>query len=497
MNNFKIIAQPLNWLVAFILVAFVAGCGGSSGNGSRIADTTAPTVISTAPADLAPSIAINTNITATFSEAMSPSTINSTTFSLKQGTTPVAGTVAYVGNTATFHPTSNLSGTTAYTATITTGAKDLAGNALAAPKIWTFTTNTTIDTTAPTVTSVFPANTATGILLNANIVANFSETMDPSTINTSTFTLMQQGSSTPVNGAVTGSAATFHPNINLAPGTLYTATITTVAKDLAGNPLATAKIWSFTTGTTTGATPANLGEAGRFVILASQGISTTGTTAISNGDIGVEDQARSSMTGFTTGAAPGSFTELSNGLAYASDDVSPLPIPSHYATLPVGATWGTTLAMINQSRTDLGNAYTFLATDPNPGAPTQVLATELGGLTLTPGVYKTASSVTITTGTLILDARGDPNAVWIFSIDGNLTTGAPGGSMTFVGGVGQAKNVFWRVAGTTTIGAGTTFYGNVLDYLTINVNSGANVIGKLFSKTAAVTLIADTVTNAQ
>jgi hypothetical protein len=497
MNNFKVFTQPFNWFMGFLLVAFMSGCNGSSGNGSVIADITAPTVISIAPADLASSIAINTNITATFSEAMNASTINSTTFTVKLGSTPVAGAVTYVGTTAIFKPTSVLIGNTAYTATITTGVKDLAGNALAATKTWTFTTNTTIDNTAPTVSSVFPADTATGVLRNANIVANFSETMDPSTINISSFTLMQ--GSTPINGAVTsGTTATFHPTSNLTANTLYTATITTGVKDLAGNPLATAKIWSFTTGSTTGATPANLGEAGRFVILSSQGVSTTGVTAVSNGDIGVEDQARSFLTGFTASGSTGNFTELTGGASYAPNDAnpSPFPVPLHYATLPVGSPWATTLAMINQSRTDLGNAYTFLATDPNPGAPTQVLATELGTLTLTPGVYKTASNVAITTGTLTLDAQGDPNAVWIFSIDGTLTTGAPGGSMAIIGN-GQAKNVFWRVAGTTTIGAGTTFYGNVLDYATVNLLAGANVTGRLFSKTAAVTLISDTVTNAQ
>ena len=80
--------------------------------------------------------------------------------------------------------------------------------------------------------------------------------------------------------------------------------------------------------------------------------------------------------------------------------------------------------MLTQSKTDLGIAYTFLAANPNPGAPTQVCPTEPGGLTLTRGVYKTAANVTIETGTLYLDAQGDPDSVFIFSIDGTLTTGA-------------------------------------------------------------------------
>jgi hypothetical protein len=71
---------------------------------------------------------------------MDSSTISSTTFGLKQGTTPVAGTVSYLGTTAKFKPTSNLVANTVYVATVTTGAKDLAGNALAAVKTWSFTT---------------------------------------------------------------------------------------------------------------------------------------------------------------------------------------------------------------------------------------------------------------------------------------------------------------------------------------------------------------------
>ena len=148
MNILKSITQPMHWLTIFLMVAFVTGCNGG-GDGRSTVGITVPTVSSVAPADLAPSIAINTNIAATFSEAMNSSTINSTTFTLMQGTTPVTGTVAYVGTTAIFKPTSNLAVSTIYTATITTGAKNLAGNALAAPKTWSFTTGTTTDSIPP------------------------------------------------------------------------------------------------------------------------------------------------------------------------------------------------------------------------------------------------------------------------------------------------------------------------------------------------------------
>ena len=247
-----------------------------------------------------------------------------------------------------------------------------------------------------------------------------------------------------------------------------------------------------------GPTAPNLGEAGRFVILASQLVSTTAGSVISNGDIGVEDQARTFMTGFTTVGSEGGFFELTNGLSYAPEDAnpSPFPYPLHFATLPVGAPWTSTSAMLTQAKTDLGIANTFLKTDPHPGAATQVCPTQLGGQILTPGVYYTAASVLITTGALQLDALGDPNAVWIFSIDGTLTTGAPGGNVTFVGGVGNAKNVYWRTGSATIIGAGTTFNGNVFAWTQVQVLAGANVTGSLFALTDQVTLISSTVTKA-
>ena len=86
-------------------------------------------------------VAINQNITATFSEGMDPATISSTTFTVLQGATPVPGVVTYVGTVATFNPTTDLAANTVVTAvTITTGVTDLATNALAANKTWSFTT---------------------------------------------------------------------------------------------------------------------------------------------------------------------------------------------------------------------------------------------------------------------------------------------------------------------------------------------------------------------
>lgn len=117
------------------------------------ADAAPPTVIATVPADVATGIALNANITATFSKAMDPLTINSTTFILKQGSTVISGVVSSPSTTtATFNPTNNLAASTTYTATITTGVKDLSGHAMLVTKTWNFITGTlTAAGTAPVV----------------------------------------------------------------------------------------------------------------------------------------------------------------------------------------------------------------------------------------------------------------------------------------------------------------------------------------------------------
>src|SRR6266571_969634 len=213
-----------------------------------VPDTTAPKVSATVPANTVIGVGITAQIATTFSEAMDTSTINTSTFTLMEGTTLVAGTVNYSGITATFTPAGNLAPLTTYTATISSGTKDLAGNSLAADFVWSFTTGVIPDTTAPTVSATVPANTATGVAISAQIASTFSEPMDASTINTSTFTLKQGTTSVAGTVSYSGVTATFTPAANLAPLTTYTATISTGAKDLAGNALTSDMSWSFTTG---------------------------------------------------------------------------------------------------------------------------------------------------------------------------------------------------------------------------------------------------------
>ena len=243
-------------------------------------------------------------------------------------------------------------------------------------------------------------------------------------------------------------------------------------------------------------TAPTLGEAGRFLILASQAITNVPTSALSNGDLGIMDQARSYYTGFTNGATAGQFTELTGGMSYAPDDLCPAPYacPLHYSTPVVGATWTSAGAMITQVRTDLTTAYNFLAAGTNPTSPVTTLASnELGGLTLVRGVYSSAVDLLISTP-LHLDAQGDPSAVFIITTAGKITNGVTGNIVLDNGA--QARNIYWRSAGITTIAAGTTFYGSIFADTQVNVLSGAIITGSLFAVTDQVTLISDAVTKA-
>src|SRR5439155_166664 len=139
---------------------------------------------------------------------------------------------------------------TTYTATMTTGAKDLAGNALASNFVWSFTTGATPDTTAPTRTDDDTAEPHTGGDISRHLPPDNSERMDPLAITPATFALMHVSLS--VSGALPypHSFPTRRSSDLLAPNTTYTATMTTGARDLAGNALAANFVWSFTTGAT-------------------------------------------------------------------------------------------------------------------------------------------------------------------------------------------------------------------------------------------------------
>ena len=279
MNPFRSLAKLPVRLLFGALVGFVAGCGSGSGDLDPILGTPlvgiAPTITATSPIASMPAVtgvAENCRVTATFSRAMNPATLTPGNFSLAcPAGTPITGAVTYDGptRTATLTPAVALPPSTLCVATVTTGAQDSTGLALAASFAWSFAVAPLADTTPPTVTLTVPAPGDSNVPNNTKVAAVFSEDMNAATISGSSFSVVNSTLGTAVAGAVSFSpaarTATFTPTAaTLANNTLFTATITAAATDLAGNALAgnTAvapnagnHVWTFTTAAVGDVTP--------------------------------------------------------------------------------------------------------------------------------------------------------------------------------------------------------------------------------------------------
>ena len=227
-----------------VYMLFVIGADGVPSVARMVQVDAPPTVTSVYPADGATGVSPSSVSYAIFNRAMDKPTAEAA-FSLKRTSdgAAVSGSFSWYGNALIFVPNAALAAGTQYTASISTAAKDLAGNPLAAAKSWQFTT-----TNPPSVDSVYPADGATGVSLNSVAYAIFNRAMDKPTAEAA-FSLKRTSDGAPVSGSFVwyGNALIFVPNAALAAGTQYTASISTAAKDLAGNPLAAAKSWQFTT----------------------------------------------------------------------------------------------------------------------------------------------------------------------------------------------------------------------------------------------------------
>jgi Ice-binding-like len=200
------------------------------------------------------------------------------------------------------------------------------------------------------------------------------------------------------------------------------------------------------------ATTVPLGTASSFAVLAGSGISNTGPTTI-RGDIGT----------FPTTTITGGSSIVQTGTDHAGD------------------------AVTQGAKADLLTAY---GTAAGEGPPTAV-TTDLGGQTLTAGVYKSATSMGLT-GALTLDAAGNPDAVFVFQAGSTLTT-ASGSTVVLLNGA-QACHVFWQVSSSATLGTTTQFRGNILADTSITLTTGATLEGRALASNGAVTLDTNVIT---
>ena len=190
-----------------------------------------------------------------------------------------------------------------------------------------------------------------------------------------------------------------------------------------------------------------LGTAAPFAVLGSTTVTNTGGTNVT-GDLGV------SPGGAVVGFPPGIIT----GTTHAAN--------------------ATSLSAQNSVTT----AYNMLAVQP---CDVNLTGQNLGGLTLTPGVYCFNTSAQLT-GTLTLNGLGNPGSVWVFQTGSTLTT-ASGANVSFINGA-QACGVHWQIGSSATLGSGTTFRGNIFALVSITAITGASSAGALFARTGAVTL---------
>lgn len=191
----------------------------------------------------------------------------------------------------------------------------------------------------------------------------------------------------------------------------------------------------------------SLGAAQSFAVLASASVTSMGASTVV-GDVGVSPG--STITGFPPGTVTGTL---------------------HIAD-----------ATAAQAQLDVATAYNALAGD---ACDLDLTGQDLGGLTLTPGVYCFSTAAQLT-GALTLDAQGNPGAVFVFQIGSTLTTAASA-SVTMING-GQPCDVFWQVGTSATIGAGTAFVGDVLALTSVTVSTGANVAGRALARNGTVTM---------
>lgn len=446
-----------------------------------------PVVISTSPTPYETGVVLNKVVSATFNMPMNPSTINATTFTLKEGTNAITGAVTYSANTAFFTPNINLTANTVYTATLTTEAENMASISLASDYVWNFTTGTII---APRVILTDPFNNETGVSMNKVVTATFDMAMDPLTITNATFTLKQ--GSTIILGSViySGYIASFTPTNPFLANAVYTATITTGAKNLTGVSIANNHVWTFTTINSSNAP--DLGSALPFGAFGGNaGVTNQGINTVINGSIATTAPS-TLVTGFHDATAIYTETPLNIGNVTGAIFTAP-PMPGT----------ATSFAIATQALSDANAAYLSISPASMPGG-TDPGAGELGGLTLAPGVYKSASGTfNISNGDLTLDAQGDPNAVWVFQTDSGLTVGIAGPtgakSVILINGA-LPKNVFWYVGSTATINGagGGTMVGTIIANSGVTFSTAGNAAqtvlnGRALSLISSVTMVNTTI----
>jgi hypothetical protein len=335
-----------------------------------------------------------------------------------------------------------------------------------------------------------PADLTQNVVVNGAAHATFSKDMDPLTINTASFRMAG------VNGTVTYDAdnkiASFTPSVELAVSTTYILSISTAAKDLAGNSLATAKVWSITTAATRAdPTLVDLGSASNLGLFSgSPGMRNSGTQTVINGDVGSNATLTTSVTGFHD-AVGYVYDESPTNKGTVNGSIFSCVILAILPVIPGPSPELCPIAV--QAGADVQLAYLAL----EAMMPSARLASNLANLSLVPGIYAASTGAfLIDGGDLTLDAQGDLNAIWVFQMPLTLTVGGALPQSIVLTGGALAKNVFWQVGGFATINAagGGNMVGTIIAHSGASLSSaGVTAItslqGRVFAPGASVTLV--------
>ncbi len=319
------------------------------------------------------------------------------------------------------------------------------------------------DMDAPEIESTSPTENESEIARNKSITITFDQEMDPATINSTTLTVKRGSTNVPGVVEYSGTTATFQATNTLNALTDFTVTLSTGAKSATGIALAQNKVWSFSTGGNTAPLDVvDLGAAGNYVILAKSEINNNPTSAIT-GDMGISPAAESYITGFSQTAATGySTSDQVTGKIFAADMADPTP------------------SNLTTAVENMNTAYNDAAGRPSPDF-FELHTGNIGGKTLSPGLYKWTNTVIAPTS---VELSGDENDVWIFQIAEDLTISSDV-NFTLSGGA-QAKNIFWQVAGEVTIGTGSHFEGIILSMTGITMTTKATLNGRMMAQTAVI-----------
>lgn len=457
--------------VSAAMALSLASCGKSGGGNSGLLalllGNSGVSVVSTTPANNATGVALNSAIMVNFSEDVLDTSVNASTFGISPA---IAGTFAVTGSSATFTPGSNLAANTLYTVTLATGIESAvtAGKLLKANHTFSFTTGATADTTGPTVASTEPADMAVDVAVNRSIAITFSEAIAPASV-TGHYTI--SGSVTAA-ASVVGAILTLDPDADLDPNTTYTVDLDGIT-DLAGNPMAAAYSFSFSTVTTDAEAPVVLmsipsasspgqSQGATITVVFSEAIDTStvnstnfsispavdGSFSFEYGSNWVVFNPTSLLplsTTYTVTIKAGGIEDLAGNaieedytFSFTTTDTADKTSPTVYSVSPVDDATSVSqnkmiLAQFNESiKSSSVTSSTFTITDNAGGAA--VSGTIVGMMQMvyfmpsTTTSFKLGHTYTATLTTGITDLVGNPltsNYSWSFTIETTTDTTAP------------------------------------------------------------------------